>query len=53
LLAVIYHQNIEAIKVKVIKAGGNTCKDILTLPGCRSFYFLDPSGNELAIWTDK
>jgi predicted enzyme related to lactoylglutathione lyase len=53
LLAVIYHQNIEAIKVKVIKAGGNTCKDIFTLPGVRRFPFSYPSGNKIALWADK
>ena len=52
-LIVIYSINLEAIKDKVESAGGTIVKDIFEFPGGRRFHFTDPSGNELAIWSDK
>jgi predicted enzyme related to lactoylglutathione lyase len=52
-LIVLYHQSLEEIKEKVITNGGNISKDIFQFPGGRRFHFTDPSGNELAVWSDK
>ncbi len=52
-LVVLYHKNLDKIKNKVIEAGGKISKDIFSFPGGRRFQFLDPSGNELAVWSDK
>ena len=52
-LVVLYHKNLNKIKNKIVKAGGEISKDIFTFPGGSRFQFLDPSGNELAIWSDK
>ena len=52
-LVVLYHENLEQIKIRVEQAGGNIAKDIFSFPGGRRFHFTDPSGNELAIWSDK
>lgn len=52
-LVVIYSINLELIKEKVKSAGGTIVKDIFEFPGGRRFHFTDPSGNELAIWSDK
>ena len=52
-LIVLYHDDLEAIMAKVIHADGRISKDIFSFPGGRRFHFLDPSGNELAIWSDK
>lgn len=52
-LVILYHENLLQIKENVIKAGGLISKDIFSFPGGRRFHFLDPSGNELAIWSDK
>ncbi len=52
-LIVIYSLNLEQIKDKVISTGGTIVKDIFEFPGGRRFHFTDPSGNELAIWSDK
>jgi hypothetical protein len=41
------------IKEKIIESGGNISKDIFSFPGGRRFHFLDPDGNELAVWSDK
>ena len=52
-LAVIYVVNIETKKDEVIKAGGKIEKDIFPFPGGRRFHFVDPAGNELAVWSDR
>ena len=52
-LVVLYHKKLEKIKIKIVKAGGEISKDIFSFPGGRRFQFLDPSGNELAVWSDK
>lgn len=52
-LVVLYHHDLDQIKKKVIHAGGKITKDIFSFPGGRRFHFLDPSANELAIWSDK
>jgi len=49
-LIVLYHKKSELIK-KIKEAGGRVVQDIFSFPGCRRFYFKDPSGNELAFWT--
>lgn len=52
-LIVLYYDNLEDIQQKVVQAGGSIVKDIFSFPGGRRFHFEDPSGNELAIWSDK
>tara|TARA_R110000822_G_scaffold236003_2_gene366726 strand:+ start:576 stop:920 length:345 start_codon:yes stop_codon:yes gene_type:complete len=51
-LVVLYHSDLEQIKKTVIKANGTISKDIFSFPGGKRFHFLDPSGNELAIWSE-
>ncbi len=51
-LVVLYHSDLEAIKNKVEEAGGIISIDIFSFPGGRRFHFIDPSGNELAIWSE-
>lgn len=52
-LVVLYHENLEAIKDKILKAGGTISVDTFSFPGGRRFHFKDPSGNELAVWSDQ
>lgn len=52
-LIVLYHENLDAIKDKIIESKGSISKDIFSFPGGRRFHFVDPSGNELAVWSDK
>ena len=52
-LVVLYHVNLDLIKNIIIKSGGEISKDIFSFPGGRRFNFIDPSGNELAVWSDK
>ena len=52
-LVVLYHEDLELIKNKILKASGKISKNIFSFPGGSRFHFLDPSGNELAVWSDK
>jgi len=51
-LVILYHDNLIEIKSKVEQAGGTIVKDFFSFPGGSRFHFKDPSGNELAIWSD-
>lgn len=52
-LVVIYAANIDSMLEKIAGAGSKIVKPIFEFPGGKRFHFLDPSGHELAIWTDK
>lgn len=52
-LVVLYSPDLEAVRERVIKAGGKISKDIVSFPGGRRFQYIDPSGNELGVWSDK
>ena len=51
-LVVLYSQNLESTLAKVQEAGGVIIKPIFSFPGGRRFQFLDPSGNEFAVWSE-
>lgn len=51
-LAVIYAENLEATKDKIVKTGGTITQDTFSFPGGRRFHFKDPAGNELAVWSE-
>jgi predicted enzyme related to lactoylglutathione lyase len=35
------------------EADGKISKDIFEFPGGHRFHFIDPAGNELAVWSDQ
>ncbi|MEQ1592622.1 MAG: VOC family protein [Thiobacillaceae bacterium] len=51
-LIVFYSQNLEDTEKKINKAGGIIRKEIFAFPGGRRFHFIEPSGNEFAVWSD-
>lgn len=51
-LVVLYARNLEAMEAKVAAAGGEIVGHE-EFPGGRRFYFRDPNGNELAVWSKK
>ena len=53
VLVVIYAVDLEAVEAAVRANGGEIVKEIFSFPGGRRFHFTDPSGNELAVWSDK
>ncbi len=52
-LVVIYAADLSSVREKVVAAKGRITRDIFDFPGGRRFHFVDPSGNELAVWSDK
>lgn len=52
-LVVLYSKNLDATLKEVEKAGGKIVKPPVEFPGGRRFHFSDPSGNELAVWSEK
>jgi predicted enzyme related to lactoylglutathione lyase len=52
VLVVLYASDLAAVQRKIETAGGKIVKPIFSFPGGRRFHFLDPNGNELAVWSD-
>ena len=52
-LVILYHSDLLAAAEAVVKNGGIISKGIFSFPGGKRFQFKDPSGNELAVWSDK
>jgi hypothetical protein len=50
-LVVLYSADLEASLNAVRGAGGTVVQEPFSFPGGRRFHFLDPSGNELAVWS--
>ena len=51
-LVVLYAHDLEAMAAKVQASGGANIKPIFSVPGGRRFHFRDPSGNEMAVWSE-
>jgi len=51
-VVVLYASNLEEIKEKVEAQGGRIVREIFEFPGGRRFHFVDPGGNELAVWSE-
>ena len=52
-LVVIYVVDLEQAQRVVIEAGGTIVREPFEFPGGRRFHFADPSGNELAVWSEQ
>lgn len=52
-LVVLYADDLEATMERITDAGGELSREIFSFPGGRRFHFLDPGGNELAVWSDQ
>ena len=52
-LVILYCDRLESMQDQVVEAGGKIAKEIFSFPGGRRFHFIDPAGNELAMWSDK
>ena len=51
-LVVLYAKSLDDTKRKVVAAGGRIVIETFEFPGGRRFHFADPSGNELAVWSE-
>jgi len=52
-LVVLYATNLEEIEADIRGSGGRIVRETFEFPGGRRFHFTDPSGNELAVWSDR
>lgn len=52
-LLVFYSNDINATQARIEQAGGEISQAIFEFPGGRRFHFIEPSGNEFAVWTDR
>jgi predicted enzyme related to lactoylglutathione lyase len=52
-LVVIYTTDLEGKEAAIRDKGGRIVKETFEFPGGRRFHFSDPSGNELAAWSDQ
>ncbi|HEX5385409.1 MAG TPA: VOC family protein [Gemmatimonadales bacterium] len=53
VLVVIFAVDLAATEARVRGAGGTIVQPVFSFPGGRRFHFTDPSGNELAVWSDR
>ncbi|MEE4193375.1 MAG: VOC family protein [Halieaceae bacterium] len=52
-LVILYSSDLESTRQRVVDAGGRITVEPFAFPGGRRFHFTDPSGNELAVWSDQ
>ncbi len=52
-LVVLYSSDVDGSVRAVRDAGGKIAKEPFEFPGGRRFHFVDPSGNELAVWSER
>ena len=52
-LVILFAVDIADAERRVVNAGGTITTPTFEFPGGRRFHFTDPSGNELAVWTDR
>lgn len=51
-LPVIFSTDLERSLAAVTEAGGRIVRPVFSFPGGRRFHFVDPAGNELAVWSE-
>ena len=51
-LLVFYSRNLDETLNKVTRAGGKILQPVYSFPGGRRFHFVEPSGNEFAVWSE-
>lgn len=52
-LVIFYSEHLERTLAKVMANNGHVVKPIYSFPGGRRFHFTEPSGNELAVWSES
>lgn len=51
-LVIFYSADIHATEQKVKEAGGEIIRPLFDFPGGCRFHFVEPSGNEFAVWSE-
>ncbi len=52
-LIVLYSDNLKNTQQKIEKNGGEIIKPTFAFPGGHRFHFIDPNGNEYAVWSEN
>jgi hypothetical protein len=52
-LVILYSNDLDKTLTIVREAGGTITTEPFLFPGGRRFHFRDPSGNELAVWSEE
>ena len=52
VLVVLYFQQLEELQTRISDYGCEISQPIFRFPGGRRFHFIDPNGNELAVWSE-
>ena len=52
VLVVFFSTDLERDRDRAIELGASISQDIFDFPGGRRFHFVDPTGNEYAIWAE-
>ena len=52
-LVILYSNDLDVTLTRVREAGGRILKEPFEFPGGRRFEFEDPSGNALAVWSER
>ncbi len=52
-LVVLYAAKLAPVQVAVEAHGGGAVKPVVAFPGGRRFQFIEPGGNELAVWSER
>ena len=52
VLLVFYSEDLQRDVRRVTDLGGSISQDIFAFPGGSRFHFMDPVGNEYAMWTE-
>jgi len=52
-LMVFYSAKIEDTQAKIERCGGEISQPLFDFPGGRRFHFIEPSGNEFAVWSEQ
>ena len=53
VLVVLFADDLEVALTEVRAGGATVSREIYAFPGGRRFHFVDPNGNELAVWAEK
>lgn len=53
VLLVFYSEDLERDVDRVKALGATISEDIFPFPGGRRFHFIDPTGNQYAIWSER
>ena len=52
-LVILYSDDLESTLKSVVAHGATIVMEIFSFPGGRRFHFLEPSGNEFAVWSEE